>query len=455
MYSRSSNAQSSNSLLYTFGSFRLDSARGLLYHGADVTRLPDRLAQLLVLLIHAEGNVIDKEAIASRIWPESEVTDGNLAQHVYMLRQLLDERAKDRAYVVTVRGKGYRFVTPVSIVAPGVAETAPSPDETAHWLLRGGPQALAHYCRGCYLLEKQTACTLTAAVQQFDAALQGDPNYVPALIGLARAYALIAEYSYAPGSYAFPKAKSAIARALEIEPSSAEARATLANILLFCDWNWSSAEREVQTAIRLSPKSASVYVNAAWFYVCKGCVKDAMFQMERALSFDPSSPVLQLYLARMFLHTGDYQRAIDSLSALIESVPDFATARRHRAQAFILNSQAADALDDLLVLPGDRAEDLALRLPLLGRAYADCGETERAEAIYRALLETSRAEFIVGFNLATLAVGLGRPEEALDHLERALTRREPALLMLRSLPWFAPIVQRARFKALMKAIWPE
>ena len=71
-------------------------------------------------------------------------------------------------------------------------------------------------------------------------------------------------------------------------------------------------------------------------------------------------------------------------------------------------------------MPQDRAEDVALRLPLLGRAYAECGDTERAESIYRALLEIARTDFVVGFNLATVAVGLGRLEEALEHLERGV-----------------------------------
>jgi hypothetical protein len=70
------------------------------------------------------------------------------------------------------------------------------------------------------------------------------------------------------------------------------------------------------------------------------------------------------------------------------------------------------------------------------------------------LLKTAQTEFVVGFNLATVAIGLGKAEEALEHLERALEKREPALLMLRSLPWFAPVAQRARFKAVLNAIWP-
>jgi len=442
--------------IYAFGSFQFDPARGLLSHGASVVPLPERLSQLLALLIRGNGGVIDKETIASRVWPDNVVSDGNLSQHMYMLRQLLDERAKDRAYVITVRGKGYRFVAPVSVVAPSAGE-APlnGGEELPAPLFGNAPEVLNHYWRGSYLLEKRTASALTAAGEQFEAALRFDDENVPALIGLARAHALMAEYWYAPGSYAFPKAKTAIVRALEIDPSSAEARATLADILLFCDWNWADAEREIEIAIRLKPQSTSVYTTAAWFYMCKGQGDEALRQLQRALLIEPSSPALQLFVARMFLHRGEYRRAIDAFSNLIESGPDFSPARRYRAQAFILNGQPGEALADLLLLPQDRAEDLALRLPLLGRAYADCGDTERAETIYHTLQEMARTEHIVGFNLATIAVGLGKLEEALEHLEEALKRREPALLMLRSLPWFAPIAARSRFKALLRAIWPN
>ncbi|HEY2475114.1 MAG TPA: tetratricopeptide repeat protein [Candidatus Cybelea sp.] len=409
----------------------------------------------MILLIHANGDVIDKETIASRLWPDVALTDGNLSQHMYMLRQQLDERAKDRAYVLTVRGRGYRFVAPVTVVGPAAAEAPVPVDDFGDALLKSGPEALAHYCRGCYLLEKRTATALTAAIEQFEAALHVDSEYVPALVGLSRAYTLLAEYWYAPWSYVFPKAKAAIVRALEIDPACAEARATLGNIVLFCDWNWAVAEREIETAVSLSAKSVSVYVNAAWFYLCQGAGSKALRAIQHALAIEPSSPAVQLFHARTFLHTGEYARAIDAFSSLIESGPDFSIARRYRAQGFILSKQPARAISDLLLLPQDRAEDTALRLPLLGRAYADCGEHERAEGIYRTLQEMSRTEFVCNFNLATVAVGLGRLEAALRHLEDALALREPALMMLRSLPWFAAIEQRARFKAVLAAIWPR
>ena len=171
--------------IYAFGSFRFDPARGILWHGDSTVPLPERLTQLLALLIHGNGTVIDKETIASRIWPECVVSDGNLSQHMYMLRQLLDERARDRSYVVTVRGRGYRFVAPISIVAPSQTAVPPdSNDDEDDRLWKSAPELLNHYWRGCYLLEKRTATTLAAAYARTSASnasrLLRSPNSTPA-----------------------------------------------------------------------------------------------------------------------------------------------------------------------------------------------------------------------------------------------------------------------------------
>src|SRR5579863_2877907 len=142
-------AQPKMSPIYAFGSFRFEPARGVLYHGAAVTPLSERLSRLLLLLIHANGNLINKETIAEQVWPDTVVSDGNLSQHMYMLRQLLDERARDRSYVVTVRGKGYRFVAPVSVEAPAVpAADGTLGDRAGERILDGAPEALHHYWRG-------------------------------------------------------------------------------------------------------------------------------------------------------------------------------------------------------------------------------------------------------------------------------------------------------------------
>ncbi len=418
--------------------------------------LSERLSELLLALIQANGSVVDKEMLATRVWPDGGVSDANLAQHMYMLRRLLDERARDRTYVMTVRGKGYRFAAPVSVVVGDDVERAPQRREpaSAKWLLQSGLDAFHHYCRGSVLVERRTAKALNEAIERFEAALSIDANYVPALIGLARAYALLAAYWYAPGSYAYPKAKASVLHALELEPASGPAHAVLSQIFLFCDWDWHEADREIATAIALAPDSSLVRNNLVWHSIFRGRPDAAVREAQLALACEPASPTLQLLMARVFLHAGDLRQSIASFTNLIDAGPEFAVVRRHRAQAYILNGQPAEALNDLLLLPSDRAEDVGVRLPMLARAYADCGDALRALDVYDTLKAFARTEFVLGWNLAIVAIGLGRYDEAFQYLERALERREPSLMLLRSLPFFEPISRRARFRSLLEAIEP-
>lgn len=439
--------------VYVFGPFRLDPNRGLLTYGSEVVPLPERLFALLLALIQANGSVVSRQTLVSVLSPEGGVSQANLSQHMYMLRRILGERARDRLYIMTARNKGFRFTAPVSVVVPSDSEQTARPPEThGDTLLSGGFEAFRHYSRGCYLLERRTAATLKSAIESFDAALSLSPGYAPALVGFARAHAFLAEYWYVSGSYAFPKAKDALMRALKLDPASATAHAALSNVMLFCEWDWREAKREIDTAVRLNPDSVAVCTSAAWFYECTGAEERALAEIQHALQVEPSSPGLQILFGRILAQSGDYQRAIAYFSNLIDMGPEFAVARRHRAQALILNGQPGEAIVDLLMLPQDRAEDIALRLPLLGRAYADCGDVERAGEIYAALQEMTRTEYVVYWNLALVATGLGRYDEALDHLESAVARHEPSLPLLRTSPWFAPIAKSGRFKALLRSV---
>lgn len=437
--------------VYAFGPFRLDPNRGLLTYGNEVVPLPERLFGILLALIQANGRVVSREALTAIISPDGPVSDANLSQHVYMLRKILGERARDRLYVMTAHSKGFRFAAPVSVIA------APEEDKpvervrmNGEALLSGGLETFRHYSRACYLLERRTAPSLKAAIEHFESALTANAQYFPALIDLARAHAYLAEYWYVPGSYAFPKAKDAVIRALKLEPSSANAHAALSNLMLFCDWDWREAKREIDTAVRLNPDSITVCTNAVWFYECSGASDRALAEAHHALLLEPSSPMLQVLLGRVLTYVGEYDAAIAYFSNLIESGPEFAVARRHRAQAYVLSGKPGEAIVDLLTLPQDRAEDVALRLPLLGRAYADLGDTDRANDIYSTLQKMASTEYVVNWNLAMVAVGLGRYDEALDYLEKAVDEREPSMPFLRESPLFDPIAKTPRFKALLR-----
>lgn len=439
--------------VYAFGPFQFEPGRRILRRDLDVSRLPDRISQLLLLLIQANGKIVDRETIAARVWPEARPRDNNLSQHMYMLREFLDEFESDRAYIVTVRQRGYRLAVPIRIIVPDAgAAHAQSCLSVGDALLRSGLDAFHHFGLGCHHLEQQTATSLTEASHYFEEALRLDPDYIPALVGLARTYTSLAENSYVPISHAYSRVRQATKRVFELDSSCPSAHAMLSNISLFWDWDWIRAKLDLDTALNLNPTSSFVRSTAAWYHSCRGDSDQAIQEVEHAISFEPSSPAFQLLLARMFLLGGAYEQAIKSFSTLIDAGPAFQIARRYRAQAYILSGEPHKAIGDLLHLPQGRAEDIAFRLPLLARAHADCGEAERAEEMYDGLLSMARTELVPAWQLAIIAVGLNRLDSALDHLEQAMERREPALLTVGNLPWFEPLATRARFKAILECL---
>ena len=437
---------------YLFGDFRLDPARRLLYRQSHVVSLPERVFEILLMLLEANGAVVKREAIASRVWPEAIVADGNIAQHIYLLRQILGEHARDRAVLMTVSKRGYRLTTPVMVES----QESSLADSLAHNV----PQESAlgsfrDYCHGSYLLERKSASELRRALGAFESVLNADRNYLPALVGLARAYVVLAELGLVPAPKALRKAKDLVGRALALSPSSAEARAVLSGLLILADWDWRAAKFELDTGLRLDPNSPVVRYQAVYYHICAGEHDRAVYEAQRNLMIEPSSLSRQLLFGLALMHAGRHQHAITCMSKLIDSDETFHVARRYRAQALLLSERPEDALADLLAVPQCISEDRCFRLPLLGRAYADCGEKERAEQLYSNLQSIATAEYVSSWNLAIVAVAIGRCEAALAHLERAVVEREPALLFLKSLPWFAQIADQPRFKAISLSLGPS
>ena len=228
----------------------------------------------------------------------------------------------------------------------------------------------------------------------------------------------------------------------------------VSGLLCFADWDWKGAKAAIDVALRLNPGSTFVRNNAAWLNVCMGDYAEALAQAQFALTMDPSSLPLQLLLARVLVHSKDYGNAADMMSNLLEEDPGFYIARRYRAQAYLLNGEPDKALADLQLLPEERSEDPSFRLPMLGRVYADLGDFLRAQKILETLQWLAQTDYVALWNLAIVASGLGRLDDALSYLETAYDQREATLPFLKSLPWFEPIAGAARFKSLVLRVGP-
>lgn len=441
------------SWIYTFGPFTLDPARGTLHCGSQAVALPSRLFALLLKLVRANGAVVSRDDLHRLIWPDGRVGDNNLSQHVYMLRRILADWAGDRLYINTEHSKGFRLVAPVRIVKPSdddLVQPVRRPLTPRADLIL---DAIRHHNAGSDLLVHGRAATLLLAAEHFELSLQFAPSFVPALVGLTRAYLALARNSYLPGDHALPKARDAVVRSLEIDPASAEAHAMSALCTLVSDWDWREAKRELDTATRLNPESLVVAVSAGLAYEWLGQTEKAIEEFQRGCMIQPPCQVVHLALCRALIARGEYKESIAHLSRLIEAGHKYADrARRYRAEALVLNGNYKEALLDLTVLSGERSEDLAWRLALLGRACVGLGEREKAREIYAALLAAGRTEYVAHSSLIALALKVGKVREAIHHLKCALDRREAGLPLLRRSPALSPIRSTPEFKSLVAAV---
>src|SRR5579883_476891 len=438
---------------YLFGPFRLDTTRRILYCGSVPKAIPERPFQILLSLIRAKGKVVGRETLAQDVWGDEGVTDTNVNQHIYLLRQMLRQPGPARPYILTARREGYRFGAPVTIAPEDEDQFVEEAIRSAAQVLNVGAELFQNYCRGSYLLERRTAESLHEAVGSFQKALNSDPNHVPSLVGLARAYALLAEYWHEPPVGAFGRAGAAASRALRLEPRSSMAHAVTSEVQLFGDWNWVDARRSLTTAIKLNPQSTFARNNAAWFHICHNDLHGALMQARQALFIEPASLALQLLQARVLVHSRRYQMAISELSDILSIDPTYWLARRYRAQAFLLNGMPTEAIQDLVQLPGGSAEDLSFRLPMLARAYADLKD-RRATKIFEQLGIAARSAYVPLWNLALAAHAIGQYEVAVRYLQNALSAREPTLLFLRTLPWFEAIEHHSEFRELLQRVGP-
>lgn len=98
---------------YRFGGFLFDVRRRLLIHGKESRPLPEKLSNILLALLEADGHAVSKEEFFARVWPNDIASEANLTQHIFMLRSYLCESARDHTHIITVPGVGYRLGFPV------------------------------------------------------------------------------------------------------------------------------------------------------------------------------------------------------------------------------------------------------------------------------------------------------------------------------------------------------
>jgi TolB-like protein/Tfp pilus assembly protein PilF len=311
------------------------------------------------------------------------------------------------------------------------------------------PEAYQFYLRGRFYWNKRTADGIRKAIEQFQQAIDRDPNYALGYVGLADCYILLEEYAGVPSNETLPKARAAADRALQLDDTLAEAHTSSASIYDH-QWRWAEAEQEFRRAISLNPNYPTTH---HWFSVhlmTKRRFDEAQKEIKRAQELDPLSPIIGINVANLYLLSGDADSAVEQCKRIMELDPAFPGGPAQLGLAYLRQrryEEAIAALEKAAEMSG-RASDL---LSDLGNAYAAAGKRAEALAILKKLEASYARREAIEYDVAYVYAGLEDRNRTFEWLEKAFQQRSgtlPAVTWafgfdaLRSDPRYADLVRR-------------
>ena len=313
------------------------------------------------------------------------------------------------------------------------------------------PEAYQSYLKGRYFWNKRTADGLKVALAYFKQAIEEDPKYAQAYSGLADTYALLGDWQYAvmTPKEAFPKAKAAAIKALELDSTLGEAHNSLAFVLDGFDWDFSSAGREFQRAIELSPGYATAHHWYAWHLSLLGRFDDAIAEMKKAEYLDPLSLIINADLAELLVLAHSYDESIRQSRKTIEMDPNFALAHNQLAQAYLQKHMYDEAVAELLKAV-QLSDDSPTCIANLARAYVASGKPSAAVKLLGDLKKRSNPGYSNASEIAMIYASLGDTDQAMTWLEKGYDERFNPGVLLR--PGFDPLRSDPRFQNLLRRI---
>jgi TolB-like protein/DNA-binding winged helix-turn-helix (wHTH) protein/Tfp pilus assembly protein PilF len=313
------------------------------------------------------------------------------------------------------------------------------------------PEAYESYLKGRYFWNKRTGDGLKGALAYFQQAIEEDPKYAQAYSGLADTYALLGDWQYAvmTPKEAFPKAKAAALKALELDSTLGEAHNSLAFVLDAFDWDLDAAGKEFRRAIELNPGYATAHHWYAWHLSLLGRFDEAIAEMRKAENLDPLSLIINADVAELLVIAHHYDESMAQSRKTIEMDPNFALAHNQLAQAYLQKHMYDEAVAELkkaVQLSGDSPTCIAN----LARAYVASGKRSEAIRLLNDLKKRSIHGYSNGSEIATIYASLGDTDQAMNWLEKAYEERFNPGVLLR--PGFDPLRSDPRFQDLERRV---
>jgi serine/threonine-protein kinase len=316
------------------------------------------------------------------------------------------------------------------------------------------PEAYLSYLRGRHYAFKTTEPEIRRAISFYQRALDADPLYALAYAGMADAYRALSIVGLEPSSEAFPQARAAARRALEIDDTLSDAHVALGWILFSFDWDWQAAERELRRAIELRPGSPDAHRAYAHLLSNIGRHEEALAEARIARELDPLILLTNALEGQFLFYAGRDAEAEARYRKTLELEPNYWVAHNGLGRVYLHRRMFPEA-----VAAFRAAVDLAAKssesLTQLGYVLARWGRREEARATIRQLESLAAGHYVPAYAFAMIYNGLGERDRALRYLEQSLDQREVQLTFIKIDTRWDPIRADPRFRAIARRVGLE
>jgi adenylate cyclase len=313
--------------------------------------------------------------------------------------------------------------------------------------------AYLSYLRGRQFWNKRTEKGLRRAIDFFEEALRVDPNYARAYAGLADSYAMLALLEFMAPNDAYPRARQAAEKALDLEPRLAEAHTSLGLIRFMYDWDWSDAERELRQAIEINPNYAPAHHFLADHLKAMGRFTEALAEIGIARALDPLSLAINTGVGHVLYLSRQYDLAIEEYKRAVELDPNFMATHVWFGRPYLEKGMYAEAISELetaVKLSGESA----LALGMLGHGLASAGNEKEALEVLDKLKERAKTQYVPSYWIAVIYNGFKDRDQVVAWMGKAFDERsswlvwsnvEPRFDWIRGDPDFIAFIAAMKF----------
>jgi DNA-binding winged helix-turn-helix (wHTH) protein len=413
-----------------FGDFDLDATNFELHRGRMRVKLERIPMELLILLARNNGRLVQRGEVVETIWGKGHFfeIDSAINTAIRKLRLALGDHAEQPTFIETVPGRGYRFL------AAGSNHSTPL-------------DARALYSKGLHFWNRKTPDSYVEAIRLYQKAIDIDPDYPLPYLGLAKTWILLGIHGIRPSLEVYPRARATVAKALELDPSLAEAHAVMGDIVKGYDWDWSGAETHYLRALNLDPACALAHQWYANLLSTIGRHDEAIRHAIEARALDPLSVGSVSFVSFTLLRARRYSEALSESESALTLEPNSPLANFFLGRVFVALNRFQEAAQ-VCSRAVEHSQGASIYLSALAHAYAASGDLTRASEILATLQHRAQEHYISPLDLAIVHMALDQPDAALEHLELAVRERVMRLTEL-PMPTFDKLRGHERFQALL------